>query len=521
MTVSFAAMSVNQYQPSEDESVFDSIFEQYRRVIIESLITSFGLNFIMGDQHGGDVDTIHNVRKIGSDDQMYYKNPQNQINYENRGEYNSKIYHSDQRYIDKNRSIKEQKIQGKLYDAYTGEKFAPNQKTDLDHVISAKEIHDDRGRVLAGISGNDLANAEYNLKPTNPHTNRSKKADSMQSYLNKSGDEYSTAQKERMTDIDAQAREKYNTTLSQKYYTSKAFAKDLANAAGKVGLKMGVRQALGFVFAEIWFAVEAELKASGQRSKFDFASIITSIGNGIKTGFSRAKEKYKQLFSRLIDGTIAGVLSSLTTTLCNIFFTTAKNVVRIIRESYASVVQALKILFINPDNLLFGERMRAAAKVLATGASIVAGVMVSTAIESLPIGQIPVVGEIVQTFCGTLVTGIMSCTLLYFLDRSEIVNKLVRFANKIHTVSDTVARIAEQARLLEAYAAELMQIDLEQFRKEVTIYSSLANSINMAQTETELNIILKNAAKTLNIQFSWGDDFDGFMRDKSTVLEFR
>lgn len=120
-----------------------------------------------------------------------------------------------------------------------------------------------------------------------------------------------------------------------------------------------------------------------------------------------------------------GALSSPTTSLCNIFFTTAKIVVRLIRQTYVSIVQAAKVLFINPDNLPFGDRMRAVAKILATGASIAVGVLVSEAVNNTPIGKMPVLGGIIQTFCGAFVTRIMTCTLLYFLDRSKLMNKLV------------------------------------------------------------------------------------------------
>ena len=77
----FARLSATGFEPMEEENVCDSIFQQYERVIVESLITSFGLDFIVGDQHGGDVDTVLNVRKIGYDDKMQYKNKQNKTSY--------------------------------------------------------------------------------------------------------------------------------------------------------------------------------------------------------------------------------------------------------------------------------------------------------------------------------------------------------------------------------------------------------------------------------------------------------
>ena len=65
------------------EPVRDSIFKQYERVLVESLITSFGLDFLVRDRVGGDVDTIHNVRQIGKNPDMVYKNKANERAYEN------------------------------------------------------------------------------------------------------------------------------------------------------------------------------------------------------------------------------------------------------------------------------------------------------------------------------------------------------------------------------------------------------------------------------------------------------
>lgn len=506
--------------PETSENVMTSIFKQYEKVIIESIITSFGLDFLIEDHYGGDVDTIHNVRQIGKDEKMAFKNQVNHKMYNNNGEYNSHTYHNNKLYIEKNREISQNKKLGILIDSYTNKKILPNEKTDLDHVISAKEIHSDAGRVLAGLNGTDLANSPENLQPTNPHTNRTKKADSMDKFLEKYGDEYNDEQKTNMKQKDTVAREKYESKLAKAYYTSPKFAKDVAIAAGNVSIKMGTRQALGFVFAEMWFSIKEEFEIANLRYDFDLSKLLYSITNGIKKGFENAKLKYTQLFAKFQEGVFAGLLSSLTTTLCNIFFTTAKNVVKIIRQSYVSIVQAAKILFINPDNLLFGERIHAATKFIATGASIVIGSVVSETIGKTPIAEIPVIGDIVQTFCGTLVTGVMSCTLLFFLDRSKIINKLVNTLNNFQSVSSDVNYFYQQAIYFEEYAAKLMNIDIESFKKEVDIYSSIVNEIENTKTAVELNTVLKNALNELNIKILWEKDFDTFMNDKNSHLVF-
>ncbi|WP_333960705.1 hypothetical protein [Clostridium perfringens] len=506
------------FYPDPNENVMRSIFKQYERVIVESLITSFGLDFIVKDQHGGDIDTINNVRKIGKDEKMYYKNKRNQADYENRGEYDSYLYHSHKDYKEKNKQINKDKKEGKLKDAYTGKNIGINDKSDLDHVISAKEIHEDRGRVLANINGADLANSNENLQVTNPHTNRTKKADTMNEFLKKNGHEYTEQEKKQMKEKDAKARKSIEANINKDYYTSAKFAKDVAFSASSVGLKMGLREALGFVFAEVWFTVKEEF--DNLIGHFDFSQLLISIGNGIKRGFENAKKKYKELLERFKEGVCSGLISSITTTLCNIFFTTAKNVVKIIRQTYASIVQATKILLINPDKLNFGERMRAVVKLIATGASIVMGTVFSEAIEKTPIGAIPVVGESVQTFCGTFVTGIMSCSLLYFLDRSETINKLVSKLDRLDILNTGASYYIKQSKCLDKYAAELMNIDINKFREETDLYYSFALEIENIKSENELNIKLKNILNNIEANMPWNGEFDDFMSDKNNRLVF-
>lgn len=521
MSANYTFNACKQFDPDPSEPVMDSIFQQYERVLVESLITSFGLDFLVNDRHGGDVDTIHNVRQIGQDERITYKNVLNQQAYEQKGTYNSTEYHHDARYIAKNKEVSALKKEGRLVDAYTGKQIARNGKSDLDHVISAKEIHDDRGRVLAGLTGTDLANSSENLQATNPHTNRTKKADSMEDFLSKHGGEYTDEQQTNMRQKDAVARKSYEAKLARAYYTSPKFAKDVARAAGNVSVSMGARQALGFVFTEMWFAVKEEFQKI-EGSPFDLGDFLRAIGNGLKRGFERAKEKYKELFDKFLSGAVAGALSSLTTTLCNIFFTTAKNVVRIIRQSYASLVEAGKVLFINPENYTFGERMRAVAKILATGASIVVGVVVEDAVGNTGIKAIPILCDIVPSFCGVFVTGIMSCTLLYFLDKSELMNKLFKFLDGLHTIETEIQYYRQQAEYFEKYAAELAQIDLAQLKKETAFYSQITEKIEATETEEELNRVLKDALESADILIPWNgyESFNQFMGDKKARLVF-
>jgi hypothetical protein len=159
--------------------------------VVKSLTTSFGLDFLLfEDKVGGDVDTIHNARN------KVYATEAEREKYEQRGEYNSTEYHHHKDYIATNREGKAKREAGTLTDTYTGETFAPNAKTNLDHIQSAKEIHDDAGRVLAGLDGPDLANDRSNLTHTNETLNKAKNAKTMDAFVEKLSKDYQATQQE-------------------------------------------------------------------------------------------------------------------------------------------------------------------------------------------------------------------------------------------------------------------------------------------------------------------------------------
>lgn len=533
-----------------EESLRFSLFEEYKRVVMESLISSFGLDFLMGDRHGGDVDTINNVRKIGSDERMTYKNKKHEENYNNRGEYNHSEYHKDDRFASKKHEAREKyQATGKgETDTYTGETLEhttssavpKDRRAELDHVVETKAIHDDRGRVLAGLNGVDLANAHDNLAWTNKSLNASMgswarhKNDQwrekygcdapidevdMKAYLREHPEIDAETQKRMIAQYE-KSRAAYEKEVAKAYYTSRVFFKDTAKAAGKLGVKMGMKAVAGLIFAEVWFAVEDEFKKLVSFGK----EMFYAIGRGIKKGFNKACQSYKVLIDKFFGSAVAGVLSSLFTTITNIFFTTAKSFVRIIRHTWASLVEAVKVLLFNPDCLPMGERIRSTAKIIATGASVVSGVMVTEALNKTAVGTIPFIGEIVSAFCGTMVTGIMTCSLLYFLDHNSAINKVVEIINKIPSIDNYVAYVKMQAQVLDEYAAKLMRLDIETFRKETSLFVEASIILdNIGEDETTINGKLIAIYDMLRIELPWRgfSSFDEFMTDKTAILTFK
>ena len=100
--------------------------------------------------------------------------------------------------------------------------------------------------------------------------------------------------------------------------------------------------------------------------------------------------------------------------------------------------------------------------------------------------------------------------------------KLFRVLDNLHTIETEIDYYRRQAEYFERYAAELMKIDLEQFKKETAMYGEIADKLEKVQSEDELNAVLKQALKDIGAKLPWQghDSFDDFMADKNAHLVF-
>lgn len=487
--------------------------QELHQTVVKSLATSFGLDFLLfKDQDGGDVNTIHNVRA------GVYATKKERQNYENRGVYNSDVYHKDDRYKEVNRQGKAQREAGELSDTYTGEKFKPGEKMNLDHIISANEIHHDPGRVLAGIQGNDLANDSSNLTFTGETINKSKQALPMPDYVKKLRDNYQASQGEiavlknkpsltekeqkhlnklenkakadfdLMLEADEKARARYNGTVDATYYTSSKFAKNVASASLLTGLKMGARQMLGLILAEVWFEVHERIPSIYTRlsEKFSAREFLSDIGDALTAAWERIKVKFHDFLISFKDGAIGGLLSSLTTTLFNIVFTTKKTMVRLIREMWNNLVQAFKIIVFNPQNLLPGQLVKEVCRVLSAGIAVVTGVLLNQHLAGIFLFPF---GPELAAFCSAVVTGVLTLTMNYFLENSAMMQKLWAFLDKFKDKFQKAVEYYQHVNAeLDRYIVELSQLEFSMNTDELLAFSSHLLGVN---DEVERGFILQ------------------------------
>lgn len=428
---------------------FNELIQATKKEVITAIVTPFGLGRLLArwDKHGGNVDTVHNVR------QGVYATEEQRQKYVNRGDYDSHEYHTDKRYIETNRQHTAQQDDDSLTDAYSNDTLDNRAKRNLDHVISAREIHDDPARVLANKSGSELANKDSNLKSTHESVNKSKKAKSMDEFLG-GLDKTSLKRKERIHQLseksdltaqeqqelkklqqldnidhnkarkaDSEARQAYEQDIKQ-YYRSKEFAGNVAKMSMVEGAKMGVQQALGLLLYEFFDATFDELEdiyKHGFSHNCTDSHFVAVLKERLSRIAMRISARWKDIGSDFADGFVAGFLSNIVTVVTNMFITTGKRMVRIIREGFFSLLRAIKILCFPPEGMTTAQAAHAASKLIATGLVTIAGIALEQYVDAM-VKSLPILGEFADILVSILIgglTGLAVTFVVYAIDKID------------------------------------------------------------------------------------------------------
>lgn len=524
--------------------------EELEKTVVNSLATSFGLDFLLfQDKKGGEVDTVHNVR------QGVWATNDEKDRYDSREKYDREKlgFNKHKNFKEKGEYDKRIQQSGGLKDSYTGNIIInKNHERHLDHVISAKEIYNDPGRILAGTCSVELASHKNNLKPTQKTVNTSKNDISVESYLsvlpdrikNKEMDlaqeqhrlasmQNSTPQEQHefrkkegeirkkketiehlksidpdeMRKADKAARQPYNQQINREYYTSSRFLKSTAKSSGVAGLKMGVRQMLGLVLAEVWFELREQLPSILEKMKdgFHLGKFLDSVQESLQGIWKRVQSRFRDFLISFKDGVFAGVMASVSTTLFNVFATTQRMAVKIIRETWGQLVKAIKVMVFNPEKLDFVDVCKSVVSILSVGASVIVGTIIYT--QLLPLFSFPFGSEL-AAFASALVTGVVTLGLNYLLLYSEMARKVWDYIESIMPHAGTVKKYQEINAELDRYLLEMSRfefnlnpVELEEFSQKLSAFNdevmrSLFLREEISKMEIELPYEIGNSEST-------------------------
>ncbi|GHT97757.1 hypothetical protein FACS1894142_2970 [Spirochaetia bacterium] len=458
----------------------ESFFNEQKDTLIHTVVDRFALGGVMakGDKTGGNVDTVHNVRQKDANGENIYATEQERQRYNNNPNYNSDDYHgNDKKYRETKAKGEAAFDAGTLKDGYTGEKFKPDQEHDLEHMVSANEIHNDPGRILAELDGVELANSDDNLTFIDGSVNSSKQdktADEYIDYLNRTREKRQRtikrlSEKKDLTDNEKKALKKleklealdtekikavtrkaekaYNGKINKKYYTSKKFIKNTAITSATEGAKMGGRQMIGAFIREIITAVFDEIRDCISRVKKLGEKWYNGLLARLKRIGAKVVGKWKQILEEGATGFISGFCSNIVTVIINIFVTTAKNIVRLIREGFFSVVKAIKMLINPPADMPKSQLFHEVGKIIITGSIITFGILAEEAIDKFPpmavIKRIPVIGELLTDVILGLLIALVTALALWGWDKLDIFGYKKEIQHKF--VMDTLERERQEA----------------------------------------------------------------------------
>ena len=286
--------------------------------------------------------------------------------------------------------------------------------------------------------------------------------------------------------------------MNKTYYTSSKFLGNAANDAVHSGFKMGARQMLGLVMAEVWFELRGQLPiiAEKHKSNFQLEEFLKHIGDVVKNIWNRLTVRFNDFLISFKDGAFSGIASSITTTLMNIFATSEKMVVKMIREMWNSLIQSFKLVIFNPQNLSTVELIKAVTNILSVGVATLFGTMIYSYL--IPVLNFPFGAEI-AAFISALATGLITLSFQYFLNYSEMMKKVWNFMksieNSAHALTlENFQRINAQ---LDSYLKELANLE---FNFNLDELQEFSNSLASCNSELEKNLVLKKEIERRNIE---------------------
>lgn len=419
-----------------------SLLELCKNTVIESVTSQFGLASMFIDaKDGGSVTTTHNFEKgIAATDDDRKKYAAYRTNNDGSKPWDEvrKSAGYDKGFSKKRKATFN--AQGVVVDAYTGKPLPKDGRAHIDHIVSAKEIESTAANhlFLTPEERANIATSEVNTAWTNSSANQSKGDLPMGKWLDKerktgetNAEKYGI-NKEKALQHDKTARRhiKKQVTVA----TVKKYSAELMATGGKDAANMAAYSAVGVILRDLTQAVFEEIHVTfRQRGEESLKEIFIRFKERINALLEDLKEKWKDILKGSLEAAITAFLSNIVVFLINLFATTLKRLVTMIRAGFVSLCQAVKILADPPDWMDREEVNYQALKVLTAGLIGAASMGLHTGIENLllaipglqPLMMFPVpfpgeaprtVGDILSGTLTAMAGGVLTTVALYFMD---------------------------------------------------------------------------------------------------------
>lgn len=440
----------NQYSQKDSAT----LLELCKDNVVETITSQFGLaSLFINSQDGGNVTTIHNAKqKIYADKKdeynrdIYEKGHYTPGKNGNKGTWSGnsegkKFSGNGKNSVGSEFTKSQMDDKGFLTDAYTNKKIKADQ-TSPDHIYSLSEFHKNGGYMLSDKQKCDFATDKNNLASTDRSINQSLRdkdkiewAESKADGRTVTNEEYFEIDRKSLEDAVERGKKTATAHLPTNKQKACFYVKNLAETGGKEAAMMAAYSALGVVLRDLAQGIMIEVRLTfEQKGQESFKEIFTRFKNRLQEILAGLKEKWKDIFKGSLEAAITAFLSNIVVFVINLFFTTLKKIVSMIRAGFVSLCQAVKLLANPPADMPKEEVHYQALKILTAGIIGAASLGLSAVIEKglqaipglQPLMMFPIpsfgkekrtVSDVIAVTLSSLAGGLMTTIVLYFMDK--------------------------------------------------------------------------------------------------------
>jgi hypothetical protein len=359
------------------------------------------------------------------------------------------------------------KVLGKKIKKDDVEKY---KEIDLEHITSVKEIETNsknhlfaKGKSLEERQNYrvDLARDDNNLTLVDGSLNSSKGCKDLKEWMEKKSSNDNSKTNAEYYEVNSSLAEiEYKKS---KDFLEKNILKEQVKKQGKEtvvtgiteGAKMATQQAFGLLLTEFFTNSFIEINAAFNHG-LEGESLYQDICIRLKRVGMKTSSKWKYFFEAGIAGLISGFISNITTFLINIFATTSKRLVRMIREGLFSLFKALKILISPPQGMTYKEAAHEAMKLLVAGGLIATGIVLEEFVEKLVMSipfLIPIAHIVTAVIVGSI-TVIVTAIFIYFIDQLDLLN-VIKIERDKYIIENLDNDIKEKLQNCELIVAQI------------------------------------------------------------------
>lgn len=438
-----------------DEQTIDEFLGICKDEVSRNILVEFGLSqFYDNFKDGGNVATIHNAEK------SIFPNEEIEMRY--KQSYKDAERHYRDKIPDTRKESFKKKDEIKSY--LTGENLPKDGRMHMDHVKSAKKIHDmDEARLyMTDEERGAMAQDERNLKPLEQRLNQSKNDKDMAEWLDKersngqTNEEYFSIDREKALREYEKSNRFINRTVNFKKYST------IGAEGARQGLIMGEKQVIGLILFEFTNGFFELSKSIFQQWNYKktleekiglFEETIIEAINITIIKFNNIKDNVVQTF---IIGLSSGFMANLITFIINQFATTMKAMTKMINDSIYAIIRAFKLVVTRPNGISSRDAIREAIKIVTAAILASGGVMLTqTFILFLKTTPLAPFADTVGGVLGATLTGLITALSIYTIDN---------FRNIIHDIGANLANTIQYAQISAAeiessFLNTLSQID--------------------------------------------------------------